>query len=64
MQAVVGDKVETRQVVTGLVSGGLVEIKSGVSEGETVVARAGSFLRNGDAVVPVYEEKRLSEAGR
>lgn len=52
-QVVVADKVDTRAVTTGLTSGGLVQIKSGVAEGETVVARAGTFLRDGDAVRPV-----------
>ena len=64
VQAVVGGKVESRRVETGLVSGGLVEIKSGISEGEMIVARAGSFLRNGDVVVPIVEDKKVSEAGQ
>lgn len=61
VQVVVGDKVETRTVKTGLASGGLVEITSGVADGELVVARAGSFLRHGDVVRPVLPDARLSE---
>jgi len=33
--------------------GGRAEIVSGLTEGETVVARAGTFVRDGDAVTPV-----------
>ena len=45
--------VETRQVETGLLSDGEVEIRKGVNEGDTVVARAGALLREGDRVRPV-----------
>ena len=63
VQAVVGDKVETRRVETGLVSGGQVEIVKGISEGELIVSRAGSFLRAGDVVRPILAESKVSEAG-
>jgi HlyD family secretion protein len=43
-------RVEARTVTTGLSSEGFTEIRSGVAAGETVVARAGSFLRDGDRV--------------
>ena len=65
--AAAGDKVrrvETRRVETGLVEGGQVEIRSGIADGDAVVARAGSFLRDGDVVVPVLEDRKVSEAGR
>ena len=42
--------VEARQVKLGIVEGDEVEIVSGVKPGETLVARAGSFLRPGDKV--------------
>jgi len=45
--------VDKRQVTTGLVSKGIVEIKSGLKEGDVVVARAGTFLRSGDRIAPV-----------
>ncbi|MEQ1576176.1 MAG: efflux RND transporter periplasmic adaptor subunit [Hyphomicrobium sp.] len=48
--AVVNGRVQRRTVTTGLTAGGLVEIKSGLAEGDQVIARAGSFLRDGDAV--------------
>jgi HlyD family secretion protein len=34
-------------------SGGQVEIKGGLSEGDDVVARAGALLREGDPVRPI-----------
>lgn len=52
-QVVKDGKVETRKVVLGLMGGGRVEIASGLAEGETVVARAGTFVRDGDVVTPV-----------
>lgn len=52
-QLVKDGKVETRKVVLGLMGGGRVEIVSGLAEGETVVARAGTFVRDGDLVTPV-----------
>ena len=48
-------KVEERQVKPGIVDGDLVEVRSGVHAGESVVARAASFLRPGDRVRPVPE---------
>ena len=53
VQLVKDGKVETRKVVLGLMGGGRVEIASGLAEGETVVARAGTFVRDGDLVTPV-----------
>jgi HlyD family secretion protein len=44
------DRVEARKVTTGLSAEGFTEIVEGVAAGERVVARAGSFLRNGDRV--------------
>lgn len=55
VQVVRHDRIETRRVTVGLMSGGQVEIKSGLNEGDNVVARAGSLLREGDAVRPVSE---------
>ena len=57
VQIVVGDIVNKRAIKTGLVSNGLVEIKSGAGEGDTVVARAGTFLRDGDRIRPILLEK-------
>jgi RND family efflux transporter MFP subunit len=53
LQVVKGGVVETREVRTGIRSGGRVEILEGLKEGEEVVVMAGTFLRNGDRVTAV-----------
>lgn len=53
VQVVRNDRVETRRVRTGLFKGQDVEIRNGLAIGDLVVARAGSFLREGDPVRPV-----------
>ena len=50
---VADDRVESREVRTGLSDDDDIEIRSGLNDGERVVARAGSFLRDGDRVRPV-----------
>jgi HlyD family secretion protein len=53
VQIVMNGKVEVRKVITGLVGTDTIEITDGVKPGETFVARAGTFVRDGDAVTPV-----------
>jgi HlyD family secretion protein len=53
VQVVKDGIVETRPITTGIRAGGLVEVKSGLAEGETIVSISGTFLRNGDRVTPV-----------
>ncbi len=53
VQSVKDGKVTTKPVTLGLVGHGRAEITSGITEGETVVARAGTFVRDGDIVTPV-----------
>ncbi len=53
VQIVKDGKVQVRKVITGLVSSTDIEITDGVTAGESVVARAGSFVRDGDEVTPV-----------
>lgn len=50
VQVVRSGQVETRRVLVGLLAGGQAEVRQGLAEGETVVARAGAFLRDGDRV--------------
>jgi multidrug efflux pump subunit AcrA (membrane-fusion protein) len=50
VQVVRRGRVETRRVEVGLISGGDVEIRDGINEGDIVVARAGALLREGDPV--------------
>ena len=56
VQVVRRDRVETRRVETGLMANGRIEIREGLSEGETVVARAGALLREGDLVRPIMAD--------
>jgi HlyD family secretion protein len=53
VQVVKDSRVETRKVVTGMVSGGKTEIIDGLQEGEFVVVRSGTLLQDGDSVRPV-----------
>jgi HlyD family secretion protein len=53
VQVIRRGRVETRRVEVGLMSGGQVEIREGLVEGDDVVARAGALLREGDPVRPV-----------
>jgi len=51
VQIVSDGRVQSRQVRTGLSADGFIQVE-GVSTGDMVVTRAGSFLRDGDAVRP------------
>ena len=63
VQVVRAGRVETRRIKTGLAAGAVVEVREGLGEGDLVVARAGTFLREGDAVRPVLPGgHKLSEA--
>ncbi|MDB5637037.1 MAG: efflux transporter periplasmic adaptor subunit, partial [Bradyrhizobium sp.] len=53
VQVLKRQRVETRRVEVGLMAAGQVEIRDGLAEGDVVVARAGSLLREGDPVRPV-----------
>ena len=55
-------RVAERKVVTGLAGGELVEVREGLHAGETVVARAGTFLRPGDAVRVAVPRSEASQA--
>ncbi len=64
VQVVEDGKVATRRIETGLRDGSLVEVRSGLADGDSIVAKAGTFLRDGDAVRPVAAEAEVSEAKR
>lgn len=53
VQVIRRNRVETKRVEIGLMSGGNIEVRDGLNEGDVVVARAGSLLREGDPVRPV-----------
>ena len=55
VQIVSRDRVERRVVKIGLADTGFTEIVEGVALGDLVIARAGTFLRDGDAVRPVLD---------
>lgn len=53
VQVIRRNRVETKRVEIGLMSGGNIEVREGLNEGDIVVARAGALLREGDPVRPV-----------
>ena len=57
-QVVKDGRIETRAIRLGLVGEGFAEIVSGLQDGETVVARAGPFVRDGDMVTAVPEAEQ------
>jgi hypothetical protein len=58
LQVIRDNRVETRRVTVGVVSAGRAEIREGINEGETVIARAGAFFRDGDRVRTVSADAR------
>ncbi len=52
VQVVKDGLVDTRKVKTGLTDAGFVEVTDGLADGELVVSKAGTFLRDGDKVKP------------
>lgn len=60
VQIVENDTVVTRPVTLGLSEADTVEIKSGLSEDMLVVAKSGTFLRNGDRVRPVVKQRAVA----
>jgi HlyD family secretion protein len=62
VQVVDNGRVSQRAIKTGLISDGLVEVREGLKEGDVVVARAGTFLRDGDVVRAVTPDAKISEA--
>lgn len=56
LQVVEKDVVRTAPVTLGARAGDWVEVASGVAEGSEVVARAGTFVADGDRVKPVRGE--------
>jgi len=63
VQVVQNGHISTRPVELGLASNGRWEIRKGLTKGETIVAQAGAFLHNGDAVRPVATEQGGTTGG-
>jgi RND family efflux transporter MFP subunit len=59
-----GDTVRERPIEIGLSTGGLIEIRKGLAEGDRVIARAGTFLKDGDVVRPVEMDTRAVSDAR
>ncbi len=60
VQLVSAGRIVTRKVETGLQSAVFVEIVSGIAPGDLIVAKAGTFLREGDLITPI--ESRSNSA--
>jgi len=58
VQVVSNDVIATRKVKIGFHSDNDTEIRDGLREGDTVVANAGSSLRDGDKVKPIADAAR------
>jgi multidrug efflux pump subunit AcrA (membrane-fusion protein) len=56
VQIVKSNKIQTRRVRLGLVSDNDVEITAGISDGDIVVANAGTSLHDGDLVKSIAED--------
>ncbi len=61
VQLVREDRVVTLPVTLGLSAGTQTEVLSGLVDGDVVVAKSGTFLRDGDAVRPIAKPTKLSE---
>ncbi|MCP4781425.1 MAG: efflux RND transporter periplasmic adaptor subunit [Hyphomicrobium sp.] len=61
VQVVRDGRVERRDIEIGLVADGRVQVRKGLELGDVVVARAGTFLREGDAVRADYPNAKISK---
>ncbi|MEL7049438.1 MAG: efflux RND transporter periplasmic adaptor subunit, partial [Pseudomonadota bacterium] len=62
VQRVIDNRVVTTPVKVGLTTNGDTEIIKGLSKADRVVAKSGTFLRNGDPVRPIERVPVVSEA--
>jgi HlyD family secretion protein len=62
VQVVRDGRVARSNISTGLISHGRVEVRQGLAAGDIVVAKAGTFLRDGDAVRAIMPDAKISEA--
>jgi HlyD family secretion protein len=62
VQVVRDGHVARRNIETGLICDGRVEVRQGLAAGDMVVAKAGTFLRDGDAVRAITPDAKISEA--
>jgi RND family efflux transporter MFP subunit len=64
VQVVENDTIVTRAVTIGLSEADSIEVKSGVGESALVVAKSGTFLRNGDRVNPVLLPRAVADGAK
>jgi RND family efflux transporter MFP subunit len=64
VQVVENDTIATRAVTIGLSEADSIEVKSGVGESALVVAKSGTFLRNGDRVNPVVLPRAVADGAK
>lgn len=57
-------RVREEEIETGLLADGMVEVKRGLAAGDVVVAKAATFLREGDEANAILSEAKLSEAAK
>lgn len=62
VQVVHDNRIVSRRVKLGLATGDNVEIREGLQEGDLVISKSGTFLRDGDAVRPIGKPPKLSQA--
>lgn len=62
VQKVVANRVATTPIEVGLTADGFTEIRNGLADGDIVVAKAGTFLRDGDRIRPVRPPAQVSDA--
>jgi HlyD family secretion protein len=62
VQVVRNNKIETRNIQIGIRSDTDIEVRSGLNEGDLVVANAGTSLRDGDKVKPIDSDSAGTEA--
>ena len=55
-QVVKDGRIESRVITTGIRGNGIVEVLTGVAAGESVVLKAGTFVRDGDLVTPIEDK--------
>lgn len=61
VQTVVGDRVATTPIKVGLTADGFTEVVEGLAERDVVVAKAGTFLRDGDRVRAIRPPAQVSD---
>jgi multidrug efflux pump subunit AcrA (membrane-fusion protein) len=61
VQVVRNNVIETRRVKVGMIAQGQAEIRQGINIGDLVVARAGSFVRDGDRVRVMKANEPVSQ---